>query len=478
MTLSTLELSLVAPEIFVLAMACVVLMAAAFSQEKNQTLSYILSILTLIGAAWLSYRFVPAGREIIFSGMVVADQLGTVLKLFCYAVLAVVFLYSRNYLQQRNLLKGEYFVLALFGLLGIMVMIAANNLMTMYLGLELLSLSLYSLVAINRDSVLSTEAAMKYFVLGAIASGCLLYGMSMLYGATGTLDLTEIKVALAGADPLGLQFLLALAFLLVGIAFKFGAAPFHMWVPDVYQGALSSVTLYVGTIPKVAAFALFMRILAESLGDMYGSWRDMVMVLAILSLAIGNLVAIVQTNIKRMLAYSTISHVGFILMGFLAGGPVGYQAALFYTLAYVIMATGAFGMIILLSRKGFEAERLEDFKGLNQRSPWFALIMLIVLFSMAGVPPMLGFYAKIQVIMAVLDAGLAWLAVLAVVFTVIGAFYYLRIIKLMYFDAPEGSEPLQAEADVRLVLSANGLLVLFLGLFPGGLLELCASVLP
>ena len=424
MTLSTLELSLVAPEIFVLAMACVVLMAAAFAGEKNQTLSYILSILTLIGAAWLSYRFVPAGREIIFSGMVVADQLGTTLKLFCYAVLAVVFLYSRNYLQQRNLLTGEYFVLGLFGLLGIMVMIAANSLITIYLGLELLSLSLYALVAINRDSVLSTEAAMKYFVLGAIASGCLLYGMSLLYGATGTLDLSELKIALAGADPLAIQFLLALAFLLVGIAFKFGAAPFHMWVPDVYQGALSSVTLYVGTIPKIAAFALFMRILAEALGDMYGSWRDMVMVLAILSMGIGNLVAIVQTNIKRMLAYSTISHVGFILMGFLAGGPVGYQAALFYTLAYVIMATAAFGMIILLSRKGFEAENLEDFKGLNKRSPWFALIMMIVMFSMAGVPPMLGFYAKIQVIMAVLDAGLAWLAILAVLFSVIGAFYY------------------------------------------------------
>jgi NADH-quinone oxidoreductase subunit N len=319
---------------------------------------------------------------------------------------------------------------------------------------------------------------MKYFVLGAIASGCLLYGMSLLYGATGTLDLGGISVAMEGADPLGIQFLLALAFLLVGIAFKFGAAPFHMWVPDVYQGALSSVTLFVGTIPKVAAFALFMRILAESLGDMYGSWRDMVMVLAVLSLAIGNVVAIAQTNIKRMLAYSTISHVGFILMGFLAGGPVGFRSALFYTLAYVIMATGAFGMIILLSRKGFEAEQLEDFKGLNQRSPWFALIMMILMFSMAGVPPMLGFFAKVQVIMAVLDAGLTWLAVLAVVFSVIGAFYYLRIVKLMYFDVPDGEEPLHGGVDIRLVLSANGLLVLFLGLFPGGLLELVASVLP
>jgi NADH-quinone oxidoreductase subunit N len=478
MTLSTLELSLAYPEIFVMTMACVVLMVDSFAGDRHRTLAYALSVFTLLGAAWLSFRFFPVGREIIFSGMAVADPLGSVLKMFCYAVLAVVFLYSRDYLQQRNLLKGEYYVLGLFGLLGIMVIISAHNLITMYLGLELLSLSLYSLVAFNRDSVASSEAAMKYVVLGAIASGCLLYGMSLLYGSTGTLDLDEISLALNGSNPPNLQFLLALTFLLVGVAFKFGAVPFHMWVPDVYQGALTSVTLYVGTIPKIAAFALFMRLLAESLGDMYTSWRDMVLVLAVLSVMIGNLVAIVQTNIKRMLAYSTISHVGFILMGFLSGGSIGYQAALFYTLAYVIMAAGAFGMIILLSRKGFEAEELNDFKGLNGRSPWFAFVMLVFMFNMAGVPPMLGFYAKVQVIVALLGAGLAWLAVLAVLFTVIGAFYYLRVVKLMYFDSSDDPEPLHGDLDLRLMLTVNGLLVLFFGIFPGGLLELCAGVLP
>lgn len=477
MTLSWTEITLIAPEIFVLSAACVILMIDIFISDERRLVTYTLSVLALVGAAWISFKTGTSEREVILSGMFVADRLGTILKLFCYAVLAVVFLYSHDYLSRRGLLKGEYYVLGLFALLGIMVMISAHSMITIYLGLELLSLCLYALVAISRDSPTASEAAMKYFVLGAIASGCLLYGMSLLYGAAGTLDLGSLTVAMASSDPLDIKFLLALTFILVGVAFKFGAVPFHMWVPDVYQGAPTSVTLFIGTIPKVAAFALFFRLIAEPLGDMYGSWRDMVLVLAVLSMALGNIVAIAQTNIKRMLAYSTISHVGFILMGFLSGGPIGYQAAMFYTLAYVIMAAGAFGVVILLSRKGFEAEEITDFAGLNQRSPVFAAVMLIFMFSMAGVPPMLGFYAKIQVIFAALDANLLWLAILAVVFSVIGAYYYLRIVKVMYFDDASDAEPLQGGVDLKLMLGVNGLLVLGLGLAPNGLLALCISAL-
>lgn len=319
---------------------------------------------------------------------------------------------------------------------------------------------------------------MKYFVLGAIASGTLLYGISILYGTTGTLELGELGGAIAAAGQgLNLPLLLGLAFVLVGIAFKFGAVPFHMWLPDVYQGAPIPVTLYVGSAPKIAAFALTWRVLVEGLGGMQESWQDMLVVLAVLSMGIGNIVAIAQANIKRMLAYSTISHVGFILLGFLAGSDEGLSGAMFYTLTYVIMATGAFGMVIFMSRAGFEAERLEDFKGLNSRSPWFALMMLMIMFSMAGVPPLIGFYAKLAVLGPVLDAGLTWLAALAVLFSVIGAFYYLRVVWYMYFEAPAESEPLAAGSDLRFAVSLNGLALLALGLFPGGLLDLCARVL-
>jgi NADH-quinone oxidoreductase subunit N len=338
-------------------------------------------------------------------------------------------------------------------------------------------LSQYTLVAFNRDSAVSAESAMKYFVLGAIASGSLLYGVSLLYGITGTLQLDELA-ARVGAAELSIPALLALAFIIVGIAFKFGAVPFHMWLPDVYHGAPTPVTLFIGSVPKLASFALVWRVLAEGLGPLHeDGWRDMLIVLCVLSLIIGNVVAIAQTNLKRMLAYSTISHVGFIFMGFIAGNPAGLSAAMFYTFAYVLMAAAAFGMIILLSRRGFEAERLEDFKGLNARSPWFALVMLMVMFSMAGVPPFVGFYAKLVVLGAVLDAGLVWLAAVGVLFAVIGAYYYIRVVWYMYFADATDSTPLSAAADMRIVISANALGLLVLGVFPGRLLDLCARVL-
>jgi NADH-quinone oxidoreductase subunit N len=389
-----------------------------------------------------------------------------------------VFLYSYGYLYVRRLLKGEFFVLGLFALLGIMVLISANSLVTLYLGVELLSLSMYALVAFNRDSAVCAEAAIKYFVLGSIASGALLYGMSMIYGVTGTLQLGPVSEAVArlGTNQIGLLF--GLAFIIVGVAFKFGGVPFHMWVPDVYHGAPTPVTLMLSSAPKLASFALAFRLLAEGLAGLHDGWQDMLAVIAVLSMGVGNIVAIAQPNLKRMLAYSTISHVGFILMGILAGTSRGYEAALYYTITYVIMAVGGFGMILLLSRAGFEADRLEDFKGLNARSPWFAAVMLMLMFSMAGVPPFVGFWAKLAVIQAALDVGLLWLAIAAVAFSVIGAYYYLRIVKLMYFDEPAQRDALEASRSFRLVLSANGLAVLLLGMYPGLLLAVCARVIP
>jgi NADH-quinone oxidoreductase subunit N len=358
-----------------------------------------------------------------------------------------------------------------------MIMISAHSLLTMYLGLEVLALAQYTLVAFNRDVTVSAESAMKYFVLGAIASGTLLYGISLLYGLTGSLELGEIAQRLGEPDGINIPVLLALAFILVGVAFKFGAVPFHNWVPDVYQGAPAPVALFIGSAPEIGAFALAWRVLVEALGPLQADWQGMLIVLCVLSIGIGNVVAIAQTNLKRMLAYSAISHVGFIFMGFIAGTEDGVRAAMFYTIAYVLMAAAAFGMIILLSRRGFEAERIEDFKGLNARSPWFALVMLMVMFSLAGVPPFIGFYAKLVVLGAVLDAGLVWLAGVGVLFAVIGAFYYIRVVWYMYFAEAEDEAPLTAATDLRVVVSANALGLLALGIFPGGLLDLCARVL-
>ena len=468
---------LAAPEIVLAASICVVLLVDVFLRPGQRQYTYLLSMFALIAAAAASIFATVQQPAVAFSGSFVIDPAGGVLKLVAYFIVALVFLYSRNYLEEQDLFRGEFFILSLFGLLGIMVMISAGNMLTMYLGLELLSLALYALVAFNRDSAVSAESAMKYFVLGAIASGTLLYGISLLYGVTGTLDLSALGVALLGEQGASLPAALGLVFIVVGVAFKFGAVPFNMWLPDVYEGAPTPVTLFIGSVPKIAAFALAWRVLIEGLGTMQASWQGMLIVLCVLSLLLGNIVAIAQTNLKRMLAYSTISHVGFVLMGFISGSEEGVEAAMFYTISYALMAAAGFGMLIVLSRRGFEAEKLEDFRGLNQRSPWFALMMLLIMFSMAGVPPLVGFYAKLTVLSALVDAGLVWLAIFGVVLAVIGAFYYLRVIWYIYFSDAADETPLRSALDLKLVLSVNCLLLLLLGIFPALLLDLCARVL-
>jgi NADH-quinone oxidoreductase subunit N len=466
------EFFMIMPEIFVLLMASLILVLDLFLSDAERNITYWLSQITLLCAAVLTLSVNNGETELLFFGTFIADPMAAVLKVSIYVITALAFLYSRHYLEARGLFKGEFYVLGLFAMLGMMVMVSAHSLLTVYLGLELLSLSLYALVAFNRDTAVCSEAAMKYFVLGALASGMLLYGMSILYGLTGSLDIGQIATAL-GQQESNIALVFSVTFLVVGLAFKLGAVPFHMWVPDVYHGAPTPVTLFIGSAPKIAAFAMVMRVLVESVGALQAEWQGMLVILAVLSLAIGNVVAIAQTNLKRMLAYSTISHVGFLLLGILAGTSEGYAASLFYIITYALMAAGAFGMIILLSRAGFEADEIDDFKGLNQRNPWFAFVMLILMFSMAGVPPTVGFYAKLSVLRAVIDIDMVWLAAVAVFFSVIGAFYYIRLIKVMYFDKAEDEQPLAPHFDLRFGLTANGLAVLFLGLFPGALMAVC-----
>lgn len=467
------------PELFILGMACLILLVDLYLSDARRRITYMLSLLTLGFAVLLVLgpHGSPEGTERImaFNDTYVRDAMSDLLKVFIFLVTGGVFLYSREYLQQRGIFRGEFYVLGLFGVLGMMVLISASSLLTVYLGLELFSLSTYALVAMHRDNERAAEAAMKYFVLGALASGLLLYGISMIYGSVGSLGLADVREALVGARGDDLVLAFGLAFVVVGVAFKFGAVPFHMWIPDVYQGAPTVVTTYIGSAPKMAAFALAFRLLEDGLGGLHGHWQGMLVFLAVLSLALGNVAAIAQSNIKRMLAYSTIAHVGFLFLGLLAGTPEGYAAAMFYAIAYGIMAAGAFGVIIYLSHAGFEAEELDDFKGLNQRSPWFAFMMLLLMASLAGFPPLLGFYAKLLVFKAVVDAGLIWLAVVGVIFAVIGAFYYLRVIKLMYFDEPETDAPIESAADLRAALTVNGLAVLLLGLFSGGLASACLA---
>jgi NADH-quinone oxidoreductase subunit N len=466
------------PEMTLLGLICVVLVADLFVSDEQRIITFWLSMLSLLITAASIVVTEPASRTVLFDGSYVSDALSQVLKLAAVFVVALGFLYARDYLQQNKLFKGEYYLLGLFGLFGIMVMISANSLLTMYLGLETLSLSLYALVAFDRNSAASAESAMKYFVLGAIASGALLYGISWIYGLTGSLQFHEIAEAIrTRPDINGLALWFGLAFVIVGIGFKFGAVPFHMWLPDVYEGARSPVTLYIASAPKLAALALLLRILVDGMGELHAVWQGMIMVLAVLSLVIGNVVAIAQSNIKRMLGYSAIGHVGFILLAVFCGTAAGYASALFYTLTYVLIAAGSFGIVILLSRQGFEAENLNDFKGLNARSPWFAFMMLFFMFGLAGVPPWVGFFAKLNVINAVLEAGYPGLAVLMVLAAVVGAFYYIRVVWYMYFETAEDRAILQANVDTRFILSLNGLAVLGIGLMPGWLLSLCISVL-
>ena len=463
-------------EIWLVCAICVLLLIEVFAGVNRRGLTATLTLVALaVGAALLvRYGQVPQ-RTLLFSGTFVADQLGVVLKLAGFLFVAVALLYSRAYLENRNIQRGEYYVLALTALLGIFVLVSANSLVTVYLGVELLALSVYAMVAFDRDSGVSAESAMKYFVLGAIASGTLLYGMSLIYGLTGTLDLGEIAVRLHA--PLSAGVVLGLTFIVVAVAFKLGAVPFHMWLPDVYEGAPTSVTLFVSTVPKIGYFALTLRLLAQALAGTEAEWTQMLAALAVLTLIVGNVVAIVQTNLKRMLAYSAIANVGFIVLGFVAG-PDGYAAALYYTLQYVLVVLGAFGVILLVSAKGFEADRLDDYKGLHQRDPLLAAAMLALMFSLAGVPPFIGFWAKLRIFQALWETHHLWLVVLAAAMSVVGAYYYLRVIKLMYFDEPAGEHPAAArEVGVRFALGVNAAAVLALGLLPEPLLDLCARLI-
>jgi NADH-quinone oxidoreductase subunit N len=471
-------LSLAAPEMFLGVAACAILMLDLVLGDAQRKLNGILAVVTLLVTAALVALHPVSTRIVALGGLFEIDRMAQVLKVVTLLTVAVVFVYSTDYLQRRAILKGEYYVLGLFATLGAMVLISAGSLITLYLGLELMSLCLYTMVAFDRDSGIAAESAIKYFVLGSMASGTLLYGMSIVYGVTGGLELAAIAGAVHGAlgDNVGLIF--GIAFILVGVGFKLGAVPFHMWIPDVYEGSPTCVTVFIGTASKLAAFALAMRLLPEALAGAQADWSQMLVVLAVLSMAIGNIVAIAQSNLKRMLAYSTISHVGYVLLGILAGTSQGYQAAMFYMISYVIVAAGAFGMILLLARQGFEADRIVDFKGLNARSPWFAGMMAILMFSLAGVPPFVGFWAKLGVIQAVLGVSYTWLAVVAVLFSVVGAFYYLRIVKVMYFDEPVDATVLGGSTLMRTVLSANALLVFALGVIPGALIALCQRALP
>ncbi|MEE9342759.1 MAG: NADH-quinone oxidoreductase subunit NuoN [Gammaproteobacteria bacterium] len=477
MSIEASEFRLLIPEIFVLTMACLILIMDLFLDKRQRHITYYLSQATVLLTIVLTFVLKEPGVHLAFTGTYIADPMSVVLKIAIYIIVFLAFLYSRYYLELRGLFKGEYYVLGLFAMLGMMIMVSAHHMLTIYLGLELLSLCLYAMVAFNRDAYSCSEAAMKYFVLGALASGMLLYGMSIIYGATGSLDISVISLNTATVEhPRVLTF--GLVFLVVGLAFKLGAVPFHMWVPDVYQGAPTPVTLFIGSAPKIAAFALVMRVLVESMGNLIDQWQDMLTIIAVLSLALGNVVAIAQTNLKRMLAYSTISHVGFLLLGIIAGTSNGYAASMFYSITYALMAAGAFGMIIVLSRAGFEADKIDDFKGLNERHPWYAFLMMILMFSMAGVPPTVGFYAKLNVLQAIIEQDMIWLAGITVFFSVIGAFYYIRMVKIMYFDDPVETQPIASRFDLDFGVTINSLAVLFLGLFPGWLLAVCSTTLP
>jgi NADH-quinone oxidoreductase subunit N len=476
MNTATFSLATMAPAIPEIVLAILVLgllVIDAFLPPKDRHVTYWLAIVSLVGTAALTLGTIGRPTVVTFQGMFVADLMSQVLKVATLLTVAATLVLGRSYLVARGLLTGEFLCLAIFGALGMMVMISAHHFLTLYLGLELMALSQYAMVALQRDSARATEAGMKYFVLGALSSGLLLYGMSMIYGATGSLELTRVAFAIEHNQAHPLLGVFGLVFVVSGIAFKLGTAPFHMWVPDVYHGAATPATLMVGAAPKIAAFAFVMRLLANGLQGMTADWQQMLVVLAVASLAVGNIVAIAQTNLKRMLAYSTISHMGFLAVGILAGTDNGYSSAMFYLVTYVIMTLGSFGMILLLSRAGFEAEELDDFKGLNRKSPWYAFVMLVLMFSLTGLPPTAGFFAKLSVLQAAWETGFPVLVVFAVMMSLIGAYYYLRVVKLMYMDAPVGEITLDPRADARWLLSGTAIATLVLGILPGPLLDLC-----
>ena len=478
------------PEIVLLVMACVILLVDLGVRSARRNGTYVLTLLTLALVAFLSALYADAGTTVYgFGNMVVSDPMGNWLKCFAAIAVMVTLVYGRPYAADRDMLRGgEMFTLSMFALLGMFIMISGNNFLIIYMGLELLTLSSYALVALRRDNATATEAAMKYFVLGALASGFLLYGLSMMYGATGSLDVNDVARAIATGQIKHQVLVFGLVFVVAGLAFKLGVVPFHMWIPDVYQGAPTAVTLMIGGAPKLAAFAIVIRLLVEGMLPLAIDWQQMLMVLAVGSLLIGNLAAIAQTNLKRMLAFSTISQMGFVLLGFMSGVINGntissadaYGSSMFYVVTYVLTTLASFGVIMLLARDGFESEEIADFAGLNQRSPLYAAVMAICLFSLSGIPPMVGFYAKLSVLQALIASGQVFhlaLAVFAVMMSLVGAFYYLRVVKVMYFDEPANTHAVSASTDVRVVLSINGLLVLALGLVPGGLMSLCAHAI-
>ena len=472
------DLHLIIPEVFVCAAAFGLLMVDLFLSPQRRGLTHFLALLVLVAAAVLTVRDMATGQSFAFAGFFVRDVAGDVLKLGIFGTTALVLVYAKPYLQDRDLFKGEFYALVLFAVLGMMLMVSAAGLVTLYLGLELLALSSYGLVGMDRDNKVASEAAMKYFILGSMASGLLLYGMSMVYGATGSLQFDEIYAASAAA---GNDTLLALGvvFMLVGVAFKFGAAPFHMWLPDVYQGAPTAITAFIGSAPKLAYFGMAYRLLESGVGPLDADWRVMLAWLAAASLVVGNVIALAQVNFKRLLAYSTISHVGFLFMGLANATAMGYAAAMFYALSYALMGAAAFAAIILLSRRGFEAERIADFRGLWKTHPGHALLVLFIMASLAGVPPFLGFWAKLVVIGAALDAGMTWLAVLSVVCAVLGAFYYLRIIRAMFFEEPEGDgAQVHPDSHLRVAFALNAGALLVLGLFAQPLLGWCQAAFP
>ena len=472
------ELLFALPELFLLSAISIILLFDLFISDRLKHITYYLSQLALLLTGFLAFNLIGESA-IIFSGTFVLDTLGSTFKVFILGFAIIALAYTRHYLKVHDLLRNEYFILALMSILGMLIMVSGHSLLTLYLGLEIMSLSLYALIATARDRTAAIEAALKYFVLGAIASGLLLYGMSMIYGISGSLNIAQIS-NFASAATLGSQQTLilnfGLVFLVIGVAFKLGAVPFHMWVPDVYQGSPTSVTMFLSSVPKIAAVAILIRLLIDGLGSLQHYWSDLFMILAILSIAIGSLVALNQTNIKRMLAYSTISHIGFVLLGFVTGVVDGYGAAVFYVLTYILMSLAAFGVIIALNKNGFEADQIADFQGLSKSSPWLALIMLVVMLSMAGVPPFIGFYSKLFILQQVVAEGYVILAVLAVIFAVISAYYYLQIIKTMYFSDKDKSIVIYAPLDMKVLLSINGILILLVGLMPSFWMELSVSL--
>ncbi len=471
--LTTLQPAL--PEIFLLSAACLILVIDLFLDKRTRLLTYGLSLAAILGTIAVAIGVSNSETQILFDGAYIRDPVADVVKIGLLIVTLFALIYAKDYLIQQDIYRGEYFTLVLFATLGMLVMASANSFLTVYLGLELLALSMYSLVPFKRDSEVGSEAGMKYFVLGALASGMLLYGISMLYGATGALSFTDVSAAINSGQADEALLVFGLVFIVIGVAFKFGAVPFHMWVPDVYHGAPTAVVLILSSAPKIAAFALAIRLLVDGMSGLAAQWQDMLMILAVLSMGLGNLVAIAQTNIKRMFAYSTISHVGFIFLGLLAANDKGYAAALFYSVVYALTAVGGFGVLAMLSRHGFDAENIDDLKGLNDRSPWLAGMMMLILFSMAGVPPTVGFFAKLFVLEAVISVDMVWLAGVAVFFSIIGAYYYLRAVKVMYFDKPESDQPLIVSFDSQAAISVNGMAILLLGIFPAALFGVCQA---